>query len=413
MRIPVLIIFLVMSLPMLAQRSSVEEARTFLVDKDYKNALPLLNNAVKDAETKNDAEAWYLRGTAYLQQALENSTANPNALDEAYSSYKMALAIKSDYNAELNNGLYAVALLKFNAGVASYSAKSYGQAYDEFMAVNTINKIDGGKRFSDNKEMKALAVDARKNAAYAAMNAGRNKDAQPLLEDLIKNESKDDVNAYLSLIDIYGTEKNDAQQLSMIKAARAQFPDNEAFRNQEINYYIKKGNTEELLAKLEEAVKKDPNNAQLWFNLANSYFKMAYGADAEGKIKLAGNFSEVYYKAENAYKKAVQLSPDEVDFNYNFGILYYNYASWYTTQIRNTPDEKEAARLTNKRNEEFAKGKPFFEKSYMLLTGKGETMTPIEKATYLNSMIALKEIYSRNGEKEKQAEIEANMERWK
>ena len=239
MRLRLLIVSLVLGFQALAQQKDLVEARRLLASGNYEKAKPLVNWAVLNDATKTNAEAWFLRGLAYLMQATDNSKGVTDESQEAYISFIKALELKPDYNAEINYPLYGVAIIKFNRGVAAYSAGRYDEAYREFIAAHEIYKLGRSSRFVDIKEFPGLSVEARRNAAYAAINAGHDNYARPILEDLLKTDAKDDIGIYQSLIEIYEAGRNDKQQIDMIKAARTQFPDNEMFRKMETDYYAR------------------------------------------------------------------------------------------------------------------------------------------------------------------------------
>ena len=327
MRFVIFIFLFALTTPVLAQRINLDSARIYLSEDNYKKAMPFAEAAIRNDKTKDDPEAWFLRGMAYLQLAQDEHANKPNASTDAYSSFLKTLTLKPDYGREIDNPLHSVAIIKFNKAATLFAAKSFDKAYNEFAEVYAIYKISDGKRFSDNSEFKAMAYDARKNAASSASSSGRNEDAIGLLEDMIKTDYKDDTDVYQSLIDIYDAEKNDAAEITVINAARARFPKNENFRAVELNYYINNGKSDVLLPKLEDAVKRDPGNADLWFRLANIYAAVAFPADESGKLLAQpSNFSALFANAEQAYNKALQSAPGDAARNFNFGILYYNYS---------------------------------------------------------------------------------------
>jgi hypothetical protein len=239
MRTGLLLPLLVLSLNCFAQQSKIREARVLLASNNYEKAKPLINEAVLHSTTRNNAEAWYLRGMAYLMQATDNNAGLTDESQEAYAAFMQGLSLDPKYNAEINYPLYGVAIIMFNIGVASYSAGRYDEAYKVFMIPDQIYKMGMNDRFADIKEFQALSVEARKNAAYSAINAGHDNNARPILEELISAEAKDDIGIYQSLIEIYDAGRNDKQQLATISAARKQFPDNEVFRKMEADYYAK------------------------------------------------------------------------------------------------------------------------------------------------------------------------------
>src|ERR1051325_788441 len=109
------------SMSAFAQKAKIRDARDYLSDNNYKKAIPVLNEAVANEDTKNNADAWFLRGMAYLQKALDTTAHDPSAAGESYTSLMKALSIKPDYGSEINNALYSNALITFNEGVASYT----------------------------------------------------------------------------------------------------------------------------------------------------------------------------------------------------------------------------------------------------------------------------------------------------
>jgi Tfp pilus assembly protein PilF len=403
------------SLSAFAQKSKIREARDYLADKNYKKAILAINEAVANAETKDNAEAWFVRGTAYLLKALDTSAHAPEAVGESYSSLMKALTIKPDYNSEINPALYSQALITFNLGVASYGNKDFIAAYNQFMKVATIYKAGDGKRFINDKEFTEVLASAKTNAAYAAVAGKRDKDALALFTEL-KNTGSMDPTIYRSIIEIYQRQNNEAATLASIKEARSIFPNDPAFRNIEINYYINSGRQDVLLDKLEAAVKSDPGNAELLFNLGNVYERAAFPKNAAG-IAMASpaNFSDLFSKAETAYQNAIAVSTSNADYHYNFGVLYYESASQIIKQMINikgtTPeDNKRYDALLAERTALFAKAQPHFESAYSLLDERSSQLTIEEKVTYRNVMIGLREIYSRTNNKLKSDELNVKLD---
>lgn len=395
-----------------AQKSKIRDARDYLSDQNYKKALPVINEAVNSEETKNNADAWYLRGMAYLQQALDTAAHATSAAGESYTSLMKALSLKPDYGPEINNALYSNALLSFNEGVANYR-NNPSLAYDNFMKVVQIYNVGNGKRFAADKGFTDLIVSAKSNAAYSALSAKRDDEALALLRDL---KSTKDSNVYQSLADIYQRQKNDPDLLTTITEARGLFPQSQLFRNLELNYYIQKGQSDVLGAKLEEALRSDPNSPELLFNLANLYERSAFPKDPSGaQMAKPANFADMFAKAETTYQNAVNASPNNPDFNYNFGVLYYESATEITKQMNNIKgmspaEQKQYDALLAQRNALFDKALPYFEKAFSLLDPRAGSLNNSEKITYQNAMIGLREIYSRKNNKAKTDELKAKLD---
>lgn len=393
-----------------AQKSKMRDAKSYLSDQDYRKAITAINEAVNHEDTKNNPEAWYLRGLAYLQQALDSTSKAPGASNESISSLTKAVTLKPDYSPEINSAFYSNALIQFNEGVAAYD-KDPSTAYEKFMKVAEIYGVSGGKRFGGDKDFTDLANSARKNAAYAAINAKKDDQAIIALNEL---RGTKDSTVYMSLIELYSKKGDDAKELETITEARGKFPRNEMFRNYELNYYIKKNQTDVLLGKLEEALKSDPNNPELLFNLANLYEGAAFPQSAKGDTKPA-NFSELFSKAEANYEKAAAASPQNADIHYNFGVLYYKNAADFIRQMNaikgmSEAETKQYNALKAQKDAQFEKALPRFEKAYSILDARAASLNSSEKETYKGSLTGLKEIYNSKENKAKADEMKAKLE---
>ena len=83
MKAAVIFFLFTLSTPLLAQRVNLDSARIYLAADNYKKALPFADAAIKHEKTKDDPEAWFLRGMAYLQLAQDAAAHSPNAATEA------------------------------------------------------------------------------------------------------------------------------------------------------------------------------------------------------------------------------------------------------------------------------------------------------------------------------------------
>lgn len=403
------------SMSAFAQKSKVRDGRDYLSDNNYKKAIPVINEAVANEDTKSNADAWYLRGVAYLQKALDTTANDPQAATESYTSLMKALSLKPDYGPEINNALYSNALITFNAGVASYSKKDYNAAYDQFIKVPAIYNA-GGRRFTQDKSFSDLVASAKTNAAYSALNAKRDADALTLFNELKSTSAAGDSNVYQAVIEINQRLNNDAAVLTAINDARTRFPNNQTFRNLELNYYIKAGKQDELLGKLEEAAKADPNNAEILFNLGNAYQRAAFPQDASGKdMPKPANYNELFGKAEDYYKRAAAANPANADYNYNLGVLYYGVAAAINKAMNDikgmsAAEQKQYDALLKERNDWFDKALIPFEAAYSSLDARAGSLSHDEKLTYQKTMIGLREIYSRKNNKAKTDELKKKLD---
>ena len=117
---------------------------------------------------------------------------------------------------------------------------------------------------------------------------------------------------------------NDASKAALYKSRIVDFAEKayQKFGTKDIKYIgfvindkIEKKDIAGAIAKLEEAIKAEPKNGQLYDVLGVVY------ENAEGDA------NENYNKALEAYKTAVALNPDDAKSNYDLGRIYYNHAS--------------------------------------------------------------------------------------
>jgi hypothetical protein len=396
-----------------AQKAKIRDAKDYANDKDYKKAMASINEAVNNEDTKNNADAWYTRGLIYLAQAADSTSKVPNAADESLNSFMKALTLKPDYGPEMNLALLQIGNIFFNQGIDAYK-NDPALAYEKFMKVVSIYNVQGGKRFSGDKNLTEVAMTAKSNAAYSAMNAKKDDEAIAVLNDM-KTTSKD-TSVYQALIEIYDRQKNNDKLLETINEARTKFPNNQTFRNQELNYYINSGQSDVLIRKLEDAVKNDPNNALLQYNLATTYRKAALPVNEKNVPQpRPANSAEMFSKSEAAFGKALAVEPNNVDYNYDFGVLYYMAATELNQQANNvtgtSPEEnKKHDALIAQRNAQFDKAVPLMEKVYQTLSPKVSSLSSGDKVTYQNTLIVLHQIYSLRGNKAKTDELKGKMD---
>ena len=263
---------------------------------------------------------------------------------------------------------------------------------------------------------------------------------------------------YQALSEIYNNLGRVEDAIAVINAGRKAFPTNQALIITELNFYLAQGKVEEIVNKLQEAINLDPDNVELYFALGNAYGelektamiesgtpaesvksclgepdsredvtekgtsaqKWTYGkveitmvdgkiSDIEGDMKQLNEIAakcdnpakakEYFGKAVDAYKKALELQPDNFENNLYLGALYYNTAIEINKKIINLPLDAEAEynKLVEERNQLYADALPYFEKAHALNDKDVPTMQ------------ALKEIYAKQNNFEKMKEIKTKL----
>jgi Tfp pilus assembly protein PilF len=161
---------------------------------------------------------------------------------------------------------------------------------------------------------------------------------------------------------------NPDEGLAVIKDGKELFQNDFDLIIAETNIYLGTNQNAKAKKNLKVAIEKDPNNSTIWFAYGTIY-------DTEHNID----------SAEIAYKKAIELKPDYFDPIYNIGALYVNKASEILEAANKLPFEE-----TQKYEAEKIKADSFLRMSIPYLE-KALEMQPNDK----NTLISLKEIYTR------------------
>lgn len=416
----------------LAQKANIQSASNYLRDKDYEKALEYIDKALADPSTKDDPKAWFVKGNIYvaMQQDLElyNKQRNDKVLaplkkfyDQGDTNFYQKISenfikvaqLKATYEREsVDNNLIFAAYKYYNNGANAYNAKKYDEANAYLKAMIDIHDLEGGKRFN-RKDFDTLAVEAKRIMAMSYYSAGKHDEALPLFQQLQNDPIGKNETIYLFMSDIYKKQNKTNEMLAIIQEGRKQYPTSENLRNEELNYYILTNKEDELVKKLEAAVVADPNNAQLLANMGNTYMNMSFPKDAAGKMTTRpANAEEYNTKAQDAYSRALKIKPDDVDINYNMGVLNYNDAAAMNTIMNglstSAEDTKKYEELKLKRDAKFVEAIPYFERIVTLMEPK-TNRTADERGVYIAALTALREIYARQSNTDKSAEVNAKL----
>ena len=126
--------------------------------------------------------------------------------------------------------------------------------------------------------------------------------------------------------------------LKIIQEGRALYAGDLNLILEEFTYYYKTGDAVKAQNSLQEAVKADPENPVLHFNIGATFDEMSTAAHKEGKHEDAAQFVS---KSADAYKKAIALDASYINAYFNLGALYYNEAA----ELNNIANKIEDATL--------------------------------------------------------------------
>ncbi len=288
--------------------------------------------------------------TLYIQQGKvafwkETNYFIENPYAKAYESYDKAYVLDVDKKStkKVKVGLETLKQ-KYNASAMNdYSASDYAGAFAAFEGSNmcsnhpTINMVDSIIIYY---------------TGLTAQLAGKNDEAIKYLTMAKEINYVQNGDLYYYLFTSYMQANDTSKAGSTIEAGFSQYPTNKMLMLALINYYIVKNeNPIKVIGYLDKAIESDQQNPSLYFAEAALYEKLP---DLD--------------KAIVCYKKAIEMSPEYFDANFNLGVLYYNQgaATIGAASKLNIDDTKGYDKLMADADVSFKLALPYIEKSFQL-----------------------------------------------
>lgn len=359
--------------PALAQNAAVTNAQLSLKANQLDKAIASINEAIVNDKTKDKAKTWFTRGDIYYQLVDPTIPAalsakypkDAEALQKATESYKKALALDGptgEYGKQVPTQLTKLYNVAFNAGVKGYQDKEYDKALGGFQLASQINPQDTTAVLYS-----AYTQDAKQDYAGA-----RTTYNQLLTLDAYKAKPAP-VSVYTRLLQIARQENNEADAKKVLQQGLTAYPTNKTFLLEDLNMSMRSGGggNEAALDKIGKAIAADPNNANLYAVRGSLY-------DTQKKTDLA----------QEDYKKAISLDPNNFDAQFNMGIYNFNKAA--TLYTKASKMDLKTYQVQGKKVE--AEGKKYFEASLPYFE-KAQEIQPNDR----NTVSALQKVYYRLG----------------
>jgi tetratricopeptide (TPR) repeat protein len=380
--------------------------------------------AVANEETKNNPKAYVYKTKIYyelfkynlkaeeekaaatisdknLKRETAYSNVSTNEVLEAIKSVEFLKANSKDqsqFQEVQVTGLSMIDDLN-NLAVGRYRSKKYDEAADFFENSFHLSYIvNNGK-----KDTASLF-----NASLSAQKAKNYPKVVKLNQRMI-DEKMAGANTYQTLYNAKLATQDTTGAIQTLAEGRKSFPNDVSLMNLETDYYLKTGKTEQALENLNKAIEKDPNNPVLHLILGNTYDGMANPKGADGKdAPKPANFNDLFAKAEEHYKKAIDLKSDNKEYYFlalfDLGALYNNYGIYLTNKKSNKTIAELAKgqkEMDAKINEMYKKAIPYFEQA---LTVKAEDISTLQ---------SLRRLYLLTGQEAKAAEITTKLNKGK
>ncbi|MFN4234361.1 MAG: tetratricopeptide repeat protein [Bacteroidia bacterium] len=392
--------------------------------QDLLDAQKNIDEAIAHEKSMNEAKTWYYRGNVYFaianSKAPEFANQKASANETALKSYMKALVLnfKDPELQKLDLEKNPADVMKFFTALNDKSTKYVDQMWTAdiigqkfpYMANSFLNQ--GVDYFTKSKDYQkamesfeaAVGVAALTGkvdtmsmyyTAMAAEKAGNKDKAIQLYEGLTQMKYQGDGDGpriYLALSQLYKEKGDKDKSLKVLQAGRKAYPDDKNLILEELNHYLSAGKLNEALDNLNLAVSKDPNNHTLHFALGTVYDNLA-NPEKDKKQPSDAEYKDYIAKAEQAYKKAIEIKPDYFDAIYNLGALYFNQGVKINDAAQTIADNAKYAAEIKKADEKFNIALPYLEKALEI--------QPNDK----NTLLSLKQLYARTGQTDKYKQV--------
>lgn len=282
-----------------AQEKAYKTAKKYYSQQKWSEAATTIDAVVKNPETFNLLDAWMLRGKIYLSIANNPLLARdyPDAAELAKESFERALRIDpSDKTlVMLRQNILDLSGVFYDRGANQYEQAAYDQAVISFETSLAVSQLES-----------EYDTSAAFNVSLCAFNAGQYEKAIEYAGIVIAS-SIATPNIYAIQAESYFQSGKQDEAVAVMEEAIARFPEDKTVYTSASSVYLRIGLNERASEVLNTALAKWGDDAS--FQL---FIGIAYENDKQ------------YDKAEEAYKKALEINPEYMDAIFDLGAFYVN-----------------------------------------------------------------------------------------
>jgi len=379
-----------------AQKKELNAINSELKRKNVLVAKERIDAAV-EGELAANPKAWITKANVYMDLFLaedpevKNSHQDPLGVANESLMKAKELDLTNQHFLSIQQNELMLTQMLHEAGALAFNEGRFPIASNYFRS-----SYDVSKRFGSIDTLTLFY------AAYSAERGMMYQEAKQYLNELIDINYRE-VNVYTSLINVSAALEEHDEAKRWIKEAKGDDPASVdiAIIFSAANYYLKTGDTEGAESAINEAIEREPNNSNLYFALGANYERI-YGDNTHS----AKDREEAFQKAIDAYKKSLEIDPEQFQVVYSIGALYFNRGIATFEKAQQVLRDCEAAKdwhcnEYNIKEKEFKQmwlaGQPFLEEAKELLDYNDPNFKVV-----INS---LTELYARTSQNDKLMEM--------
>ena len=353
-----------------AQEKAVKEAKKIAagVNPDFAKAEQLINGALTNPETKDQAETWNVAG--FIQRRQSEKQMESAYLRQPYDTmqvYKSALEmckyyLKCDELAQIPNEKGKIknkyrkanaAAIKgergnlINGGIQFFNEEKNKEALEYF---GMYVSLPSQPMFAEDEEIKADTL-LPQIAYYASLAAMKMEDYPSVLKYAPVAQDDKEVGKYAMefVSTALKAEGDTAKWIVSLQEGVKKYPEHSFFFGNLIDYYSSSKKFDEAMAFADEMIAKDPSNP--------------FNTDVKGYLY---HNMEDYDKALEFYKKTTELDPNYAEAYSNIGLIYCLKAQDYSEKATSDVNDPKYAEDMAKLKTFYEEAKPYYEKARQL-----------------------------------------------
>lgn len=368
-----------------AQVKNVKDAKAIIEEAkpDFAKAQQLINEALVNPETKDDANTWNVAGL--VQKKISEKENEKAYLKQPYDTAKSFNSIYNmfEYFSKCDN-LEQIPNEKGKIKV------KFRKPNGATMFAERPNLINGGIYFfnqnNDKEAFKffAMYVDAAKNpmlekedlmnkdtlltqiAYYATLAASKCEDYPSVLKyaPLAAKDKESGKYGMEFLANAYKAQGDTVNWINTLKEGIQMYPDYSFFFGHLVDYYSNTGKFGEAMVFADDMIAKDPKNP--FFLYVKGY--------------LYQNMKD-YNNAIEYYKKTIDVDPNYAEAYSNLGLIYCQQGLDYTDKVTTDFNDPNYASEQAKIKKFYEDAKPYYEKA--------RALKPAQKDLWLNGLYTI------------------------
>ena len=372
-------------------------ANYVLAKPSLTNAKTSIDKASVNTKTAALPQTYALKAAIYASVASHDTIAATAAteISTAEDAIKKAKETdtKNEYSKLIQHASLELGQIQLDKGVKAYQNKKYDDAYSAFDAAQKV----------------IPAPDDTLAILYAGVSAANGKNYPNAIKNyskLLTTDYKDKSKIYADMPTLYLLNKDTAGAVKIAAEAVAKYPANADLRKEEIEVSLQAGQENDLLTKIDAAIKADPGNKTLHYYAGLTYSQIAESSQKEiNKLQKADKAAnqgktgakivtnpkiaqlkqtriENFNKAADEYKKAVDIDQNYFEAFLNLGYVSMAPAIDTYNDARFLNDNNAYNVAMKKANAQFAVAKPYLQKAVDLKPDSYDALTNL-KSYYL------------------------------